>query len=89
MKKLLLLIPLLFACKSNNDFLEYVNLCAKIQFAIDYENSEIVMSYTEEIESYYLSNIYYRIEFENDIYKTEYLSSLNDKNELIMREVHL
>ena len=93
MKRLLLLIPLLLSgCgkpkqEEKPTFIDYVNLCVVAKFTYDYEDREIITYNSMELGTYYLSNVYYRIEFENDVYKTEYISAVNDKNELVIKEI--
>ena len=95
MKKLLLIpLLLLVSCtkqkvSDNKDMLDYVSLCAITKFSLDYADREIILTYTQEINAYYLTDLYYRIEFENEVYKTEYISALNSNNELVMKEVIL
>lgn len=90
---MLLLSLLLLSCgtqpKNNDkqDFLEYVDLCVYTQFHIDYQDRELIMSNTQEIKNYYLTDIYYRIEYISNVYETKYISAINDKNELIIKEI--
>lgn len=93
MKKLLLIpLLLLISCSEqknndNQDMLDYVDLCVYTQFHIDYQDRELIVSKTYEIEDYYLTDIYYRIEYINNVYETKYISAVNDNNELVIKEV--
>lgn len=94
MKKLpLVLFPfLLLGCetpKKEPTFIDYVNVCAISKFTLDYEDREIITYKTIENQVYYLTDIYYKVEYENDIYKTEYISSVNNKSELIIKEIKI
>ena len=95
MKRLIysfLLILFLASCTNDqaiadDSFIDYINVCIVAKFASDYPENELVNLYTTNNYPYYLTNVYYRVEFDNSIYKTEYISAVNDKNELVVREV--
>lgn len=68
-------------------FTDYVTVCIVAQFQIDYEECEIITIYTTDHNPYYLTDIRYRKDYDNNIYKTEYISSVNDAGELIVKHV--
>lgn len=85
-------LPLLLGCAKqpttkDKDFAEYYNICLEIQFHIDYGEQTIITIDTKEHEDYYLSNVYYRKDFENNIYLANYIGAINSENELILRKV--
>ena len=70
------------------EMIAYVNTCAATQFSVDYgEDTELITINTIKVDNYYITSIHYRIVFDNKIYMVEYISSVNDNNELIMRKV--
>ena len=71
----------------NEDMLDYVSLCVATQFHLDHSYSEILTIDTKQSSDYYLSDICYRIDFINNIYNTSYISAVNDKNELVVKEI--
>lgn len=92
MKKLLLLLPLitLTACGGKVDdtsLLDFVNKCIETQFKLTYAESEIIVQNTKQVEIYYLTDIYYRIVFDNSVFKIEYISAIDSENNLIIKEV--
>ena len=89
MKRLLLIIPLLYSCgikqQSDDDaFIEFINICVYTQFVIDYPDTTLLTMNTKQLNSYYLTDVYY---YDANVYKTEYISAVNDKDELIVKEV--
>ena len=68
---------------------DYITICVNVQFQIDYEDCEIITIHTMDLDPYYITDIHYRKEFDNNVYKTEYISSVNDSNELVVKEVLL
>lgn len=101
MKKLLLLIPLLCGCSGEKvstttepelTMIDYVNITIATTFSLTYNDREIVILETHEINTfadyeYYLTDLYYVIEFDNNLYETKYLSGVNSQNELVVKEV--
>lgn len=102
MKKLLLLIPLLCGCSGEKvstttepelTTIDYVNITITTSFLFTYSNRDIVILETHEINTfadyqYYLTDLYYVIEFDNNLYETKYLSGVNSQNELVVKEVN-
>ena len=100
MNKLVFVLPLLLcACNSpknsekqditkDKDFITYVNACVETKFKQLYTESDFISIYTVDIENYWISDVYYKPFYQNDIYKTEYISAVNDSNELVIKEIH-
>lgn len=72
---------------SEPPFTEYVSTCVEVQFKLEYEECEIITINTEDHNPYYITDVHYRKFYENNIYKIEYISSVNDAGELIIRHV--
>lgn len=96
MLKLLILPLLLVSCTNkpttkksniNNEMLEYVDLCVSVKFEQEHPTCEIIVLYTVQQDIYYLSDLYFRITYDNNIYLNKYVSAVNGDNELIIREV--
>lgn len=100
MNKLVFVLPLLLcACDGaknsekqditkDNDFITYVNACVEVKFKQDYINAELIQLYTKDIETYFTTDVYYRLYYVNGVYKTEYISAVNDSDELVIKEIH-
>jgi len=90
MKRLLLLIPLLLtSCggTNNQDFIDYVEICISYSFNDFYEDRQIITLHTEQEDIYYLTDLYWKYDFENDIYCQKYISAVDGNNELQIRMV--
>ena len=85
----MLLALALCSCSQKEElsFIDYVNICVSYEFYSNYEETTILTIYTNENEIYYLTNVYYLKDFDNSVYKIEYISALNSDNELIIKEV--
>lgn len=70
-------------------FTDYVTTCVIAQFAIDHEECTILSINTVELSEYYLTDVYYRQDYDNNIYETKYISAVNDNNELVIKEITL
>ena len=71
---------------SNPKFKEYYDFCLELQFETDHPNSTIIIAETKEQDNYYLSSICYHIDFDNNVYGTNYIGAIKNQ-ELIIKEI--
>lgn len=97
MKKIsVMLLPLLIltACGENKEQevkpIDVVNTAIVLKFYEDYTSEEhelITWDTIETFDSYYLTDCYYRIDFDNNIYKTEYISAFDSEGQIVFKEI--
>jgi len=91
MKYLLLPLLLLTSCSEPQPtFIDFVNTSIILRFYADYNEEEytlLTFNTVETYDKYYITDCYYIVEFDNNVYETTYISAVNDKQELITKEI--